>query len=226
MSTLVKDAMTTRVIWVEQDTPYTAIAAALRQHRVSAFPVLDSEGKVVGVVSEADLLAKLALEGGEGHMPGMIGGILHHQQLEKARATTAAELMSALPVTVSPDDTVEHAARLMYLRRVKRLPVVDADEHLAGIISRTDLLSVYSRSGSDIGEEVTAEVARSATRPDAIGVSVRDGIVTLTGTAQASEEADEVIRKVRHVEGVVSVRDQLSYPPPGPGDVNVLSGAG
>lgn len=223
MSTLVKDVMTTRVIWMEQDTPYTAIAAALRQHRVSAFPVLDPEGKVIGVVSEADLLAKLALEGGDGHMPGMIGGILHHQQLEKARATTAAELMSALPVTVSPDDTVEHAARLMYLRRVKRLPVTGADDHLVGIISRTDLLAVYSHPDSDIREEVTAEVKLTSARPDMIGVAVRDGIVTLTGTAETSEAAHEVIRRTRHVEGVVSVRDRLSYPPPGPGAFDVLA---
>jgi CBS domain-containing protein len=226
VSTLIKDVMTTRVAWVEQDTPYTTVAAALRQHRVSAFPVLDSAGKVVGVVSEADLLAKLALDGGDALVPGMIGGILHRQQLEKARATTAAELMSALPVTVSPDDTVEHAARLMYLRRVKRLPVVDAGGHLAGIISRTDLLSVYSRSDSDIREEVTAEVALDPARPGAIGVSVRDGIVTLTGTAQAGEAARELIRRVRHVEGVVSVRDRLDYPPPGPGSSDVLASSG
>jgi CBS domain-containing protein len=215
--------MTTRVIWVEQDTPYAAIAAALRQHRVSAFPVLSPEGRVVGVVSETDLLAKLALDGGDGRMPGMIGGILQHQQLEKARATTAAKLMSALPVTASPDDTVEHAARLMYLRRVKHLPVVDAGGRLVGIISRADLLSVYSRDDEGIRDEVTADVALSTTRSDAIGVSVRDGIVTLTGTAETSEAAHEIIRGVKHIEGVVSVRDRLSYPPPGPGNVDVLA---
>jgi len=77
MSTFVKDAMTTQVIWVEQDTPFAAIAAALREYRVSAFPVLDEAGRVIGVVSESDLLAKLALGGGEDGSPGMIGGILH-----------------------------------------------------------------------------------------------------------------------------------------------------
>ena len=74
MNALVKDVMTTQVVWVEQDTPFAAIAAALREFRVSAFPVLDDDGQVIGVVSESDLLAKLALGGGEDGMPGMITG--------------------------------------------------------------------------------------------------------------------------------------------------------
>ena len=76
MDAAVKDVMTTQVIWVEQDTPFAAIAAALRQYRVSAFPVLNDRGEVIGVVSESDLLAKQALGGGDGEMPGMITGIL------------------------------------------------------------------------------------------------------------------------------------------------------
>src|SRR5215468_9936495 len=119
MSTPVKDVMTSRVIWMEEDTPFTVIAAAFEDARVSAFPVLNQAGQVIGVVSEADLLAKLALDGGEADMPGLIGGILRHRQVAKARATTAGELMTAPPVTISPTETVEDAARLMYLRRVK-----------------------------------------------------------------------------------------------------------
>jgi hypothetical protein len=84
--------------------------------------VLNEAGEVIGVVSESDLLAKLALGGGEDGMPGMITGILHQQQAAKARAVTAADLMTSPAATVSPDDTVEHAVRLMYLRRVKRCP--------------------------------------------------------------------------------------------------------
>src|ERR1700722_10219540 len=102
MKTFVKDAMTANVIWVEQDTPFTAIAAALREYRVSAFPVLDDRGRVVGVVSESDLLATLALGGGEDGMPGMITRILHQHQTDKPRAVTAADLMTSPAETVSP----------------------------------------------------------------------------------------------------------------------------
>jgi len=222
VNTSVKNVMTTRVIWMEQDAPFGAVAAAFHEYRVGAFPVLDDAGRLVGVVSEADLLAKLALEGDD-HLPRSIGGILHHQQLDKARATTAAELMTALPVTVSPDDTVEHAARLMYQRRVKHLPVVDADYRLAGIISRADVLSVFNRADKDIAEEVTADVALTASPADAIDVAVQDGIVTLTGTPQASETGHDIARRVRHIEGVVAVRDRMRYPSPGPGSFDVLA---
>jgi CBS domain-containing protein len=92
--------MTTEVIWVEEDTPFAAMAAALRQYRVSAFPVLNVSGQVIGVVSESDLLAKEALAGGDAGMPGMIAGILCHRELAKARGITARDLMTAPAVTV------------------------------------------------------------------------------------------------------------------------------
>jgi CBS domain-containing protein len=223
MNTLVKDVMTSRVIWMELDTPFTVIARAFEDARVSAFPVLNAAGRVVGMVSEADLLAKLALEGGEGDMPGMIGGILRHQQARKARATTAGELMSAPPVTVSPGNTVEHAARLMYLRRVKHLPVTDAEGRLAGIVSRADVLSVFSRPDAGIREEAQAGVALSARPGDQVTVAVRDGIVTLDGTAHARTAVREIIRRVRHIEGVVAVRDRVSCPPPTPASLDGLA---
>jgi len=225
VSTTVKDVMTTRVVWVEQDTPFAAIAAALHQYRVSAFPVLNQAGQVIGVVSEADLLAKLALEGGDGHVPGMIGGILHHQQLEKARAITAGELMTAPPVTIAPGDIVQDAARLMYLRRLRHLPVVDADNHLVGIISRADVLSAFSRPDEAIRQEVMADVALDESPADrgAIEVAVKDGIVTLTGTAETPEAAHGIVRRVRYIQGVVAVRDRLRYPPPRPASFDVLA---
>jgi CBS domain-containing protein len=223
MNTPVKDVMTSRVIWMQEDTPFTVIARAFEDARVSAFPVLDPAGRVAGVVSEADLLAKLALAGGEDGMPGMTGGILRHQQVKKAAATTAAELMTAPPVTVCPGDTVGHAARLMYLRRVKHLPVIDAEGRLAGIVSRADLLSVFSRADTDIRQEVRAEVALSAPAADSISVTVRDGIVTLDGIAASGESVRDITRRVRHIEGVVAVRDRVSCPPPGPGGLDVLA---
>jgi CBS domain-containing protein len=109
MKTFVKDVMTTKVIWVERDTPFAAIAAALHQYRVSAFPVLDEAGQVIGVVSESDLLSKLALGGGEDGRPGTISGILHQHEMEKARAATADELMTSPAATISPDDTPDAA---------------------------------------------------------------------------------------------------------------------
>ena len=225
MSTFVKDAMTANVIWVERDTPFTAIAAALREYRVSAFPVLDEAGAVIGVVSESDLLAKLALGGGEDGTPGLIAGILHQHQVEKARAVTAGDLMTSPAATIAPDDTLEEAARLMYVRRVKRLPVVDADNHLAGIVSRADVLAVYGRQDVEIGEEIRNDIAACESPADAgrFDVAVTDGVVTLTGRPRTCEQGHVIVRRARHVQGVVAVRDRLYYPPAGPEGFDVLA---
>jgi CBS domain-containing protein len=225
VSTFVKDAMTAKVIWVERDTPFAAIAAALREYRVSAFPVLDEAGTVIGVVSESDLLAKLALGGGEDGTPGMIAGILHQQQVEKARAVTASELMTSPAATISPGDTLEEAARLMYVRRVKRLPVVDTGNHLTGIVSRADVLAFYDRPDVEIGEEIRSDIAVCESQADAarLDVSVTDGVVTLTGRPRTCAQGHDIARRARHVRGVVAVRDRLDYPPPGPGAFDALT---
>ena len=216
MKTTVKDVMTTRVIWVKKDATFREMAVALREHRVSAFPVVD-EDKVIGVVSEADLLTKEALDG----EPGVISGLLHRRDQAKARGVTAGDLMTTAVVAVRPDDTVEHAAKLMYDRRVKRLPVTDANGHLVGIISRADVLSVFDRTDAAICHEITQDVllGEFLVDPLVFQVTVMDGIVTLAGQPETSETGHEIVRRVRHVQGVVAVRDRLDYPPPErPGD--------
>jgi CBS-domain-containing membrane protein len=155
----------------------------------------------------------------------MITGILHQHQMEKARAVTAGDLMTSPAVTVSPDDTVEDAAKLMYVRRVKRLAVVDADNHLAGIVSRADVLAVYDRPDVAIGEEIRTDIAVSESLADAgrFDVAVTDGVVTLTGTPRTCAQGHDIVRRARHVQGVVAVRDRLDYPPPGPDTLDVLA---
>ena len=225
MNSLVKEVMTTQVVWVEQDTPFAAIAVALREFRVSAFPVLDDAGQVIGVVSESDLLAKLALGGGEDRMPGMIAGILRQHEMEKARGLTAADVMTSPAAIVSPEDTIEHAARLMYLRKVKRLPVVDADGHLAGIVSRADVLAVYARPDREIGEEIRADILAYESPADlgVFNVRVSDGVATLEGCPRTCEQGHEIVARARHVQGVVAVRDRFDYPPAGPAPIDVLA---
>jgi len=215
MKSTVKDVMTTRVIFVRKGASFREMAATLREHRISAFPVLDDDRKVIGVVSEADLLTKQALDSGEDGMPGMITGLLRYREQGKARGITAADLMTSPPVTVRPEDTVEHAARLMYMRRVKRLPVVNAAGRLVGIISRADVLSVFDRPDSEIRAEITNDVMREEflIDPKRLTVTVKDGVVTLEGTPGNTVVGHEILRRVRHVQGVVAVRDRLSYPP-------------
>ena len=146
MSTMVRDVMTQPVVAVRRDASFKEMAARLRECRVSAFPVIDENRRVIGVVSEADLLAKEALAGEHAGIPAAITGILHHKDHKKAEGLSAGDLMTHPAVTARPEDTVEHAARLMYTLQVKRLPVVDAGGYLVGIVSRADLLTVFDRS--------------------------------------------------------------------------------
>jgi CBS domain-containing protein len=212
MNAIVRDVMTTRVVAVRLNATYKEMAARLREFRVSAFPVLDDDDKVIGVVSEADLLAKEALEY---RVPGVMGGILHGREQAKAAAVTAAELMTKPAVTTGPREPVSHAARLMHSRKVKRLPVVDDDGRLVGIVTRADLLSVFSRPDGEIRRDIIENVIVGTvlTDPARFIITVKDGIVTVEGEPENARVGRDMIGEIRHVEGVVAVRDRLSYPP-------------
>ena len=211
MKSTVKDVMSTHVIAVRQDAPYKDMAAMLRAQRVSAFPVLDDRNKVIGVVSESDLLTKAALEG---TVPGMTPSMMSQRERARASAVTAADLMTTPAVTIGPDEPVAQAARLMYSRRLKRLPVTSDDGTLIGIVSRADVLSVYSRPDADIQREIIQDLILGTfgCDPARFDVTVADGIVTIEGTPETDLTGRDVIDAARHVEGVVAVRDRLSYP--------------
>ena len=216
MKLTVRDIMTTNVATVRAGASFKEIAMRLREHRVSAFPVLDEDGTVIGVVSEADLLLKEVLSLSEDDaLEGARPGILRQRAQEKARAVTAADLMSRPAVTVGVEDSVEHAARLMYARGVKRVPVTDAAGRLVGIVSRADVLSVFGRADEEIREQIVAEVIRGefGADPERFGVTVADGIVTMTGRPGSVSLGRDLLSRVRHVQGVVSVRDRFTYPP-------------
>jgi CBS domain-containing protein len=195
MNATVKDVMTTSVVVVRRGATFKEMAAALRRYRVSALPVVDADGKVIGVVSEADMAL------------GVIDGLARH----KAGGLTAGDLMTHPAVTVRPEDSVEHAARLMYNLGIKRLPVVHAGGGLVGVISRTDLLAVYDRPDSEIRQEIEGLI-RQEFLLSQFAVTVEDGVVTLAGSPETASLGHRIVDKVRHVQGVVAVRDQLSYP--------------
>jgi len=212
MNVTVKDVMTTPVVAVKRGASFKEMAALLRQYRVSAFPVIDDDQKVIGIVSEADMLAKQALNADRG---GMITAMLHRRELEKADGVTAGDLMTDRTVTVNPGDTVEQAARLMYTLQVKRLPVVDAGGCLVGIVSRADLLAVFDRTDSEIHAEIVDDIIlhEFLIDPAQFIVTVADGVVTLKGTPETAALAHRIVDRIRHVQGVVTVRDKLAYPP-------------
>ncbi|MGW7529199.1 CBS domain-containing protein [Streptomyces sp. NPDC054783] len=209
---LVNDVMTHRVVALRTGAAFKDIVKVMRDWQVSALPVLDDAGRVVGVVSESDLLAKQEYQDGD---IGRYGQIRHPAEVGKADAVTAAELMTAPAVTVAPDATLAHAARLMARARVKRLPVVGRDFALRGIVSRSDLLKVFLRDDEDIAEEVRREVVVRLFGPRAVTVRVEvyDGVVTLAGRVRETALVPLAARLARAVAGVVDVHCALAGPP-------------
>ena len=208
MSATVRDVMTTGVIAVRGDTSFKEMAAMLGSARVSGFPVIDRAGKVIGVVSETDMLIK---EADRASHPELFAGLRRSRDLQKAAGVIAAELMTTPPVTIGPDEPVQHAAFLMYDRAVDRLPVVDKAGYLVGIVSQVDVLSIFSRPDEEIRREVTDRVTQPnfPMDPEGLKVTVEDGIVTLSGWPQTGQVGRDIIEAVRHIEGIVAVRDQL-----------------
>ena len=208
----VKDVMSALPISVRETTSFCEIAARLRECRASAFPVLNADEKVIGVVSEADLLVKEAVPDEPNVIWGLLAGVVHHASRAKAAGVTAADLMTSPAVTIGPDDTLEHAAKLMYDRKVKRLPVVDQAGRLVGIISRSDVLAVFDRTDAEIREEILTQVIAGRSEPSWYSVIVKDGVVTLEGTPGTVAIGHDLVSRTRHVQGVVAVRDRLAYP--------------
>ena len=220
MSATVGDVMSTRVIAVKRSADYKQICGVLRQYRVSACPVINDAGKVVGVVSEADLLYKVA-------DPNPPSGLIRLRwklgEESKVNAVTAGQLMTSPAISISPEAPVAVAARVMQSRRVRRLPVVDPGGMLVGIVSRTDLLSVFERPDLDIRNEVVRDivVGEFGLDPAEFEVTVTSGVVTLAGPLARLETALELLARVRHTEGVVAVRDRMAV-----AGTNQLLGAG
>ncbi|WP_069173972.1 CBS domain-containing protein [Streptomyces griseus] len=209
----VDDVMTRTVVAVGLDALFKEIVTTIEQWQVTAVPVLEGEGRVVGVVSEADLLVKEELRGQDSTMIGQKQRLADYA---KAGAVTARDLMSSPAVTVPVDATLPEAARLMAQHTLKRLPVVDEHGILKGIVSRADLLKVFLRTDEDLAGEVRQEVVQRLfpVSHRGIRVEVTEGRVSLTGDVRDATLIPVAERLARAVEGVVDVQCHLTGPEP------------
>ncbi|MFF7560773.1 CBS domain-containing protein [Streptomyces pseudovenezuelae] len=201
---IVGDVMTRTVAAVGRTAGFKEIVRLMRDRRVSAVPVVDGGGRVVGVVSEADLLPKEEFRDSD---PDRYTQLRRLPDLAKAGAVTAEELMTSPALTTRPDATLAQAARTMAHARVKRLPVVDEQGLLQGVVSRSDLLKVFLRGDEEIAEEVRREIVAYLFPPPASSVRVRvdDGAVRLVGRVRDTSLIPVAARLIRAVEGVVDV---------------------
>lgn len=212
----VSDVMTLTVVAVGRAAPFKDIVRAMEQWRVSAVPVIDDGQQVVGVVSEADLLPEEEFLGSD---PGLVGQRRRPAAPAGGGAPSAQELMSAPAVTVRADAPLARAARLMAVHGFRRLPVVDDEGGLIGIVSRSDLLKVFLRPDEEIEDEIrrTVVLVLFPGLSRTITVHVREGVVTLAGQIPDALLVAVAARLARAVEGVVGVESRLSGPSGGPG---------
>jgi CBS domain-containing protein len=208
----VSDVMTKSVVTVDRITPYKEIARLLAEHRISGLPVLKMGREVIGVVTEADLIAAEDKVQRRLHAAGRRP---RWRQRQQHPGLTAGELMTTPAITIGRHATIPAAARVMNARHIRRLPVVDEDGRLVGIVSRRDLLSVFLRPDENIAADVRRlldEVLLA--QPGEADVTVREGIVTLTGTLdpKTGPHGDLIpvaIKLMWGVDGVVDIIDHL-----------------
>lgn len=205
----VSELMTVDVLTVTPDTPLREAAALLTTRRISGVPVVDAEGRVVGVVSEADIVLKA---GGETRGHRLLGWLLESDVdlADKIAATTVGEAMSAPARTIDGDRRVHEAAKLMAAEGINRLPVVDGDR-LVGIVTRADVVRAFARSDAEIAEEINEEILRRTLwlEPGSVLVTVEDGAVVLEGEVESAADAELLPVFVARVPGVISVRSSI-----------------
>ncbi|BFV60602.1 CBS domain-containing protein [Kitasatospora sp. CMC57] len=207
----VHDVMTHEVVTARPDTPFKEVAALFHRNDITAIPVVDDEGRPLGMVSEADLVRKEAvLADPEGRTPGRW---LDAHDRARAEAETAGGLMTSPAVTAHADWSIPEAARAMDKHKVKRLPVVDEIGRLVGIVSRRDLLQVFLRHDAAIRDEINHDVLGQTLwlAPGAVQVTVHDGVVTLTGRLPRKSLVPITEQLCRAVDGVVAVHQTLDF---------------
>jgi CBS-domain-containing membrane protein len=204
-NTTVQDVMTTGVFAVREGTPIRNVARIMDGRGVSALPVASDGGRVVGMVSEGDLLPR--------RIGRPLGPLARAAWRRRAAGRRAGEVMTSPAITIAADAAVVEAARRMVRHGVKRLPVLDRYGKLVGLVSRADLVRAFARPDEELGAEIENEVFERTLRlaPGAVRAEVADGVVTLTGGVARKSLIPITVTLTRQVLGVVDVVARLTF---------------
>jgi len=209
----VEDVMTREVVTTGPATPFKDLIELLSAHSISAVPVMDGDGQLIGVVSETDLLCRQEHQDDPGHTgPSFFAGHATREHWRKAAALTAAEVMTSPPLTTTPETALSVAAGLLAQAGVRRLFVVDKGK-LVGVLARRDVLSTFLRTDGDIRAEINDAVfdhALHANRNNVLA-TVEHGVVLLTGRLEYEADVATAERRVESIPGVVEVKNRMDY---------------
>lgn len=190
--------MSTDVVAVSEDTPIKDAARLMFRHRVSGLPVCDEESCLVGIITEADFLRlEVAKQVAD-----------HVQPVE-----TVGQVMSRGVVTIGPNEPIAEAAKVMVIQGVKRLPVVDDESRMLGILSRLDVVAAFTRPDEVIEDEIREDVLRRILfiDPDAIEVRVTDGTAYFSGEIGTRNESRLLGELARRLDGIMRVENKLTW---------------
>jgi len=207
----VRDLMTTDPLTVSAETLLKEAARTMVRNRVSGLPVM-GDGALIGIVTEGDFLRQEANRD-QPYRFSLLDALFGDGPTDPPAAESVAEVMTENVITIRPEATIGEAARVMANKRVKRLPVIDEDGTLVGIISRADVVNAFTKPDEIIEDEVREDIVRRLLflDPEDVGVSVSDGVVTLEGEMENRTEAHLLEELTRRVEGVVRVDAQLTF---------------
>ncbi|HYZ39965.1 MAG TPA: CBS domain-containing protein [Stellaceae bacterium] len=224
--------MTRDVLTIGHDMPITKAIRLMLDNRISGLPVLGETGKIVGMLTEGDLLRRGETET-ERHRPRWLEMLMGPGRMAgeyvKTHGRRVEELMTRNVVSVQPDTPLEEIVTLMERRRIKRVPVLDSDR-LVGVVSRADLLRTLAAAleehtgethdDKEILERILAELAKVAWVPrDGLSINVKDGIVQLDGVILDEKEREALRIAAENVPGVKAVEDHLVWIEPVSGTV-------
>lgn len=207
----VDSVMTKDLVTAHESTRFKQLVALLTEHKVSGIPIVDHNGRPVGIVSEADLLAKQEYAGGSARKPLL--GRMRRAHWNKAAGLAAVELMTTPAVTILDTASVSAAARVLAEKKVRRLCVVNLSGSLVGVISRRDIIGTYLRDDAQILADVEEHVFRRGMWlfPETLTAEVEEGVVTLEGTVERRTTAQVAGQLTQKVQGVVGVKNKVRY---------------
>lgn len=206
----IRELMTADVVTIGPDASLKEAARRMLEAGVSGLPVVDADGRLIGIITEADFVSAEA-DRRQGRRRRLLAFLVREDEMP-AKERRVGDVMTEEVAVISPEADHADAARLMEKERVKRLPVVE-DDRIVGIVSRTDILRAFVRPDEDIVEEIREQVMRHVLwiDPNRVEIECVDGNVVLTGRLETRSDANLLVELTRRLDGVVSVKDRLTW---------------